>query len=411
MFQQSIGTGRWSRMAKQEEQSKAGSKRPTSSQSVESFAGSRATGHKRLRSTSRLDEDDDATEAAHSSHPVSAALKRSSYRDALPDKPPIASTTKSNYFRLKALGQTHLYDLAPTHPRKRRHAEVSQSPAPQSVRQSTQASPPQEMLPPCSKLRRSSSVKSHHTAEETDAIIARARAAREALRDGAGFLQSEAEKTEQADPLRQSTGSQVLYDSPSLDRARLDARLRASQRNTDFGSSRRADVPAYRLRESKFVPRENYGKAIDRAREMRQSRSGNSSRPESRTETHTPTKPAETVTSQPIQAALPEPTLVAPAYQASNATFGSRFQSNVQHVAEQYDYASGQQGRYPGDLGAGEFELEDGDEDEDGDVDEDEEELGEDEFSEEEDDYGKYPNGGQYTAQQQEDNEVIELSD
>lgn len=323
MFQQSISSGRWSRLAKQDEQAKGGSKRPTSSHSMDSLANSHDTGHKRLKSMSHVDDNGRISKRAPTSQPSSGALKRSSFREALPDNPPVASTTKSNYFRLKALGRAHVYDLAPTHPRKRQHAEVTQSPAPSSRAQPTEASPMHRESPPSSKLRRtsSSSVTSRHTAEETDAVIARARAARELLRDGgAGVFQPEKDAN---DPLRQSTGSQVLYDSPSMERARIDARWRASQSGTDFGSSRRSDVPAYRLRESKFVPREQYGKAIDRSREFRQSRSGNSSRPESRIDTFTPSKPAETVGSRPAPPSFADATPTAESAKSNTATFGS----------------------------------------------------------------------------------------
>ena len=322
MFQQSVSSGRWSRMAKQDEQAKGGSKRPTSSHSIESLLGSRDTGHKRLKSTSHVDDSGRITKTAPTSHPIAGGLKRSSFREALPDNPPVASTTKSNYFRLKAMGRAHVYDLAPTYPRKRQHADVTSSPASGSLRQSIAHSPTDRASPPSSKLRRtsSSSVRSRPTAEDTDSIIARARAAREALRDGSGSFQSDAGTP---DPLRQSTGSQVLYDSPSLERARLDARWRASQ-NTDFGSSRRSDVPAYRLRESKFVPREQYGKAIDRSREMRQSRAG--SRPESRVDTQTPSKPDEVSMSRPVQVDLSGPSPAMESARSTNTMFGSMSQ-------------------------------------------------------------------------------------
>ena len=319
MFQQSISSGRWSRLAKKDEQAKGGSKRPTSSHSMQSLASSHDTTHKRLKSMSHVDDSGRISKPVPMGPPSSGALKRSSFREALPDNPPIASTTKSNYFRLKALGRAHVYDYAPTHSRKRQHAEVADSPAPSSRAEPAEASPLHRESPPSSKLRRSSnsSVTSRHTAEETDAIIARARAARELLRDGsASFFQPEKDTN---DPLRQSTGSQVLYDSPSMERARMDARWRASQNGTDFGSSRRSDVPAYRLRESKFVPREQYGKAIDRSREFRQSRSGNSSRPESRIDTFTPSKPAETVESN----AAPDATPTADSAKSTTATFGN----------------------------------------------------------------------------------------
>jgi hypothetical protein len=324
MFQQSFSSGRWSKLAKKDEQAKGGSKRPTSSHSMESMASSPDTSHKRLKSMSHVDNSGRVIKLAPMGPPNSGALKRSSFREALPDNPPVASTTKSNYFRLKALGRAHVYDLAPTYQRKRQHSEVTHSPAPSSSRaQPEEASPVHRESPPSSKLRRtsSSSVTSRHTAEETDAVIARARAARELLRDGgAGFFQPDKDAN---DPMRQSTGSQVLYDSPSMERARIDARWRASQSGTDFGSSRRSDVPAYRLRESKFVPREQYGKAIDRSREFRQSRSGNSSRPESCIDTFTPSKPAEASGSRPAPPPFTDATPTADSAQSTTATFGN----------------------------------------------------------------------------------------
>ncbi|KAM0714365.1 hypothetical protein Q7P37_010152 [Cladosporium fusiforme] len=306
MFQQSLSSGRWSRKARQDDQARGGSKRPTSSLSADSQAGSRETGHKRLKSTSHVDDSGRITKPAPTSHPSNGALKRSSFREALPDNPPVASTTKSNYFRLKALGKAHIYDFAPTHPRKRPHAEVADFPASTSQFKASRTSPQQTSpgaTPMSFRARQpsTSSVRSRKITEEDDALFARARAAREALRDGGGLTQQDAENT---DPLRLSTGSQAIYESPSLERARMDARLRASQSGTDFGSSRRSDVPAYRLRESKFVPREHYSKAIDRAREMRSSRSGNTSRPESRIDMQTPSKPAETTSNNQAQSSF-----------------------------------------------------------------------------------------------------------
>lgn len=301
MFQTSASNGRWSRLARQEEQARGGSKRPTSSQSVESMTGSRETGHKRLKSASHVDDGGRITKPAPTSHPSTSALKRSSFRETLPDSAPMVSTTKSNYFRLKALGRAHVYDLAPTYPRKRQHTDDTQSPGPAAQHRSSedpssqQGSPPGTSTVPRSRQASVSSVKSRKTTDDDDAILARARAAREALRDGGSVFQPE---TERPDPFRLSTGSQAVYESPSLERARQDARWRASQAGTDFGSSRRSDVPAYRLRESKFVPREQYGKAIERAKEFRASRSGESSRPESRLDMQTPSQPIHTASAQ-----------------------------------------------------------------------------------------------------------------
>lgn len=320
MFQQSVASGRWSKKAKQEEQAKVGSKRPTSSHSMDSFAEPHGSTHKRLKSTSHV-EDSGRVSKAPTSHPCNGALKRSSFRETLTDNPPVASTTKSNYFRLKALGRAHVYDLAPTHPRKRHHAEVAGSPV--GAPKSPAGSPPQRASPtvtPVSSRQRqpsTSSIKSRKTAEDTDAVIGRARAAREALRDGGGLFHP---GSGESDPLRRSTGSQAVYESPSLERARLEARLRASQSGTDFGSSRREDVPAYRLRESKFVPREQYGRAIDRAREMRESRSG--SCPQSPAGEYVSTKQKESVMSQAPQQSIMDPSPLRNSNQPENMFTG-----------------------------------------------------------------------------------------
>ncbi|KAK3111598.1 hypothetical protein LTR53_012995 [Teratosphaeriaceae sp. CCFEE 6253] len=66
-------------------------------------------------------------------------------------------------------------------------------------------------------------------------------------------------------------------------RARAEARWRASQKASALDTPDQ-EGPAYRFRESRFVPREHYGKAIDRANELRASRAGSreTSRPGSR---------------------------------------------------------------------------------------------------------------------------------
>ena len=98
-----------------------------------------------------------------------------------------------------------------------------------------------------------------------DDIIARARAARQPLAMSSSRYRSSTQRAEQAP----SVASGETHVSESLQRARFEARLRASQQSELFGDSYGAsrDVPAYRLRESRFVPRENYYKAVERARD------------------------------------------------------------------------------------------------------------------------------------------------
>jgi len=61
--------------------------------------------------------------------------------------------------------------------------------------------------------------------------------------------------------------------SPSMERARELARLRSTQ-----PGAASPDVPAYRLRESRFVPRAQYSKAIEKAKQAIESRSRSPSR-------------------------------------------------------------------------------------------------------------------------------------
>ncbi|KAI7408326.1 hypothetical protein KC328_g109 [Hortaea werneckii] len=112
-------------------------------------------------------------------------------------------------------------------------------------------------------------------------IIARVRRAREALARGADDFKKDMEtEMKVRESMRSSTSSN---DSPSLVRARAEARLAASHGNsTNYPAA--SNVPAYRLRESRFVPKEQYGRAIERSKEMRASRSKEISRPPSRME-------------------------------------------------------------------------------------------------------------------------------
>ncbi|KAI7581782.1 hypothetical protein KC316_g8245 [Hortaea werneckii] len=112
-------------------------------------------------------------------------------------------------------------------------------------------------------------------------IISRVRRAREALARGADDFKKDMEtEMKVRESMRSSTSSN---DSPSLARARAEARLAASHGNSTSYSATR-NVPAYRLRESRFVPKEQYGRAIERSKEMRASRSKEISRPTSRME-------------------------------------------------------------------------------------------------------------------------------
>ncbi|KAK4992055.1 actin cytoskeleton and mitosis protein [Elasticomyces elasticus] len=203
------------------------------------------------------------------------------------------STTKSNYFKLKALGidpNTGLPALKNGKKRTRSHeddskrssppAKVARSPTTrknlaETTWRNERASGPQL----------DSSAKSDHapltaataerrqTNDEDEALFTRVRAAREALAESTAFYRSEVQRGElcrgQSPP---SVSPSRQYESPSLAQARTEARSRDSK--TEY----MPNVPRYRLRESRFVPKEDYSKAIERAKEIREARNQASSR-------------------------------------------------------------------------------------------------------------------------------------
>jgi len=134
--------------------------------------------------------------------------------------------------------------------------------------------------------------------DDDEALFARARAARKALAESGNWYRSEVEKADDAESV--VSGRSQVSASASLQRAREEARLRASQRSevSRLGmsgmssmsgfSQYQPDVPAYRLRESRFVPREQYGRAVEIAKERAASRSTPQSVVHERSGTTTP---------------------------------------------------------------------------------------------------------------------------
>ncbi|PSK56717.1 SAC3 family protein 1 [Elsinoe australis] len=101
---------------------------------------------------------------------------------------------------------------------------------------------------------------------EDNDILARARAARQAFRDSTRSHRSEARQ--------QDNMSVVSQEEPSV-KTKMQARLRAvnrAEQNLAQSVSTR-EVPAYRMRESRFVPREQYGRAVEQAKENLERRS------------------------------------------------------------------------------------------------------------------------------------------
>ena len=307
MFQQTVRNGQRPGAASAEQQAQPGSKRPLSSHDADTSTVSRGPGHKRMKSTSHVDDRGRVTKPAPASNATAELLKRSSFLGfsmPITSLEPASAPRRSNYFRQKALGVDPVGDLLRGTKRRREESAEATPPAKisssASLRMSTLLNSGAEHSTPSARtsilpkstavsdtvVRPASSTAITNDADE--ALFARLKAAREALADGTKSLQAEVNRQ---DKFRRSfSASQSSNESPSMATARAEARRRAALGNSTLGTSTSAaDVPAYRLRESRFVPREHYGRAIERAQEMRESRSRNASRPESRTEQTEPT--------------------------------------------------------------------------------------------------------------------------
>ncbi|KAI7493967.1 hypothetical protein KC357_g858 [Hortaea werneckii] len=296
--------------ALEQQQARAGSKRTSSPLSID-FA-MEAQGHKRMKSASHVeDRGRVAKPTPPSSDPNADILKRASF---LGFSMPITSgkdeavppVRRSNYFRLRAAGvptewddnlrgtKRKLSESGPTSTllpsvRTSQQPKLARSGGDETLKMSalmkTTTAPPsfnsangiaqQTSTDPAGNA---TPAVSDHRDED---IIARVRRAREALARGADDFKKDMEtEMKVRESMRSSTSSN---DSPSLVRARAEARLAASHGNsTNYPAA--SNVPAYRLRESRFVPKEQYGRAIERSKEMRASRSKEISRPPSRME-------------------------------------------------------------------------------------------------------------------------------
>ncbi|KAG9633341.1 hypothetical protein KCU64_g15844, partial [Aureobasidium melanogenum] len=241
-------------------------------------------GNKRLKSLDNID-----LETPKRKQP--AATPRSNFLSfsmlGSQNRPAISSTpSRSNYFRLKALGINPVGETNPTPQVKKRLREDSEE-------AQAQAQPPNKksQTPPSAVVARPSgstrplasgsavtkSLSSGLTAtkslskarQEDEELFARARAARQAMADSSAWYRSEIRK----DDTRRKDEAGRSLTSPSMERARELARLRSSR-----PGAASPDVPAYRLRESRFVPRAQYNLAIEKARQKIESRSRSPSR-------------------------------------------------------------------------------------------------------------------------------------
>ncbi|KAK5743343.1 actin cytoskeleton and mitosis protein [Elasticomyces elasticus] len=291
----------------------AGVKRPLPSQAPEAPAQNE-TSHKRQKSTSHVDERGRVSKPARADDAKADLLRRSAFLGfssaTARNAPYQRSTTQTNYFRLKALGINPTLDTTEARGTKRRRSESVDTAASAREDRPRASSPLRSSawrpsattnMPPPAR----SSKKKDDGDEE---LFARLKAARENLAKSTSLLKSDVAKQEE---LRRSfSASQSSNDSPSMIRARAEARWRASQKDSIVGMTDSVqEGPAYRFRESKFVPRENYGKAVERANEFRKSRSRDASRPESRFDESVADSfaPAINVDTQPAQQVVNAP--------------------------------------------------------------------------------------------------------
>lgn len=269
----------------------ATNKRPAAIDSHHGPGELRSSAHKRIKSNDHDHEQLRRSTLSSLDDPREDLKRRAAFLGfSLPhDAPDRGTTTKTTYFKMKALGidpnGTSFASRGAKRPRAESlNAESTAASTPRlgwsSVHNSS--SPEQDravsidsrMLPPPRKTPRS-------TGNDPDeALFARLRAVRENLQQDTSLLRSSLNRA--PDSVR-SVSVRSASDSPSMVLARAEARLRASQGSSRLrATSKDRDVPAYRLRESRFVPREHYGRAIERANEIRSNRSRESSRPGSR---------------------------------------------------------------------------------------------------------------------------------
>lgn len=305
----SVSDHRLSHSAASDNLPKAGSKRSASA-TVVATTSSHEASHKRFKSTSRLESQHmvngnknpsaDGLDSSDENH--ADFLKRSAFLDASQPANGVhrTLTTKSTYFRMKALGHQPVTNLSNAISLKRSRSKSIEENEPEAI--TPQVTPSNDvgvkptrdvgtMLPPPRKTSKPTPVEHE---DEDELLFARLRTARESLKEGAAFMTSEVAKDEE---LRKSTGSQSEGDSPSLIRARAEVRQRATRADAELSASNiGSDVPSYRLRESRFVPREHYHRAIERANELRASRSRDVSRSPSRVSQHTPAQAVPAIT-------------------------------------------------------------------------------------------------------------------
>ncbi|KAK0265408.1 actin cytoskeleton and mitosis protein [Friedmanniomyces endolithicus] len=275
-FPRTTSDGARSVAASSERQTTQNTKRPLSSHASNAPSQSRSN-QKRQKSTNHVDDRGRVSKPTHVEDLKADLLRRSAFLGFSASGPGAAlqqrSTTQTNYFRLKALGLNPSPEATDSRGTKRRRLEsvelgskdAEELPAAHSSpsRSIWQPKAMTDMPPPAYTPKKD---------DGDETLFARLKAARENLAKSAILLKDDVAREQ--DLRRSLSTSQSSNESPSMARARAEARWRASENGGAFGTSTaQDDGPAYRYRESRFVPREHYAKAVERANAFRQSRS------------------------------------------------------------------------------------------------------------------------------------------
>ncbi|KAK0309769.1 actin cytoskeleton and mitosis protein [Friedmanniomyces endolithicus] len=276
MFQRTNMNGLRLAGAASERQIAQGIKRPLSSHAsnAPTHGGS---SHKRQKSTSHVDERGRVSKSTHAEGLKADLLRRSAFLGYSASGPGAAlhqrSTTQTNYFRLKALGLGPSPEATDSRGTKRRRSESFELGSKDAGElPAAHSSPSRSIWQPKAMTKMPPPVHTPKKDNGDEALFARLKAARENLAKSAILLKDDVAREQ--DLRRSLSASQSSNESPSMARARAEARWRASENGGAFGTRiAQEDGPAYRYRESRFVPREHYAKAVERANQFRQSRS------------------------------------------------------------------------------------------------------------------------------------------
>lgn len=264
-------------------------KRSASSNGSDSISLSQSKSHKRLKSFDHVDGVGRIIKSQARASRDSTPASRASYltfnvQSTRADSTLPVPSIRSNYFRLKALGINPSGNASSSLAKKRTRDQSEESDketAPPAKKSRTPPRTDSNVL----ELQQSSVSPAYSQSsvevgvlrnnkplsaaqQEDEALFARARAARQAMSDTAAWYRSEVHNDEKQHTQELAAPVETL----SMQRARQEARFRASRLTSATGGAPQ-DVPAYRLRESRFVPRERYGQAIERARGAIEARS------------------------------------------------------------------------------------------------------------------------------------------